>query len=98
MRSAVVWSHGSARAVGDYEGRERTLDVFDAQARDQRDLLTRFRAMRPEIERAGAPSSCCFTRPTRPRACIPTPRGVSATTSHLELLLELIEKLWSRSQ
>jgi len=49
------------RAVGDYDGRERTLDVFNADARDQLDLLTRFRDLRPEIEAAlGGPIIVLF--------------------------------------
>jgi hypothetical protein len=46
----VAWA--GLRAVGDYDGRERTLDVFNADARDQLDLLTRFRGLRSEIEAA----------------------------------------------
>jgi len=44
----VAWA--DSRAVGDYDGRERALDVFNAEARDQLELLTRFRPLRPEIE------------------------------------------------
>jgi hypothetical protein len=55
----VAWA--GSRAVGDYDGRERTLDVFNADARDQLDLLTRFRDLRPEIEAAlGGPIIVLF--------------------------------------
>jgi hypothetical protein len=55
----VAWA--GARAVGDYDGRERTLDVFNVDARDQLDLLKRFRGVRPEIEAAlGGPVIVLF--------------------------------------
>jgi hypothetical protein len=55
----VAWA--GSRAVGDYDGRERTLDVFNADARDQLNLLTRFRGLRPEIEAAlGGPIIVLF--------------------------------------
>ena len=55
----VAWA--GPRAVGDYDGRERTLDVFNADARDQLGLLTRFRGLRPEIEAAlGGPIIVLF--------------------------------------
>src|SRR5262249_13993830 len=44
----VRWAE--AQALGDYDGRERTLEVFYADARDQLDLLARFRKVRPEVE------------------------------------------------
>jgi hypothetical protein len=46
----VAWA--GVRAVGDYDGRERALDVFNADARDQLELLTRFRSLRSEVEAA----------------------------------------------
>ena len=50
-----------AQALGDYDGRERTLEVFNADARDQLDLLTHFRSLRPEVERvAGGPVIVIF--------------------------------------
>jgi hypothetical protein len=55
----VAWA--GSRAVGDYDGCERTLDVFNADARDQLELLTRFRGLRPEIEAAlGGPIIVLF--------------------------------------
>ncbi len=36
--------------VGDYDGRERTLEVFNADAREQRPLLTSLRSVRAELE------------------------------------------------
>ncbi|HEX4419606.1 MAG TPA: hypothetical protein VH165_16950 [Kofleriaceae bacterium] len=38
------------QTVGDYDGRERTLEVFDADVHEQRDLLRRFRPVRSELE------------------------------------------------
>lgn len=40
------------RVVGDYDGRDRTLEVFLADAGDQRALLRALRADRPELESA----------------------------------------------
>ena len=51
----------SAMAVGDYDGRERTLEVFEADAREQRALLRRLRDVRPDLERAiGGPLVILF--------------------------------------
>jgi hypothetical protein len=36
--------------VGDYDGRDRTLEVFNADSGEQRELLRRLRPVRPEIE------------------------------------------------
>jgi hypothetical protein len=47
--------------VGDYDGRERTLEVFDADAREQRELLRRLRPARPELDAAaGGPLVIVF--------------------------------------
>lgn len=35
---------------GDYDGRERTIEVFDADAKEQRRLLRRLRAVRAELD------------------------------------------------
>lgn len=54
------WLPGSG-AVGDYDGRERTLEVFEADPREQLDLLRRLREVRPEIEQAiGGPLVIVF--------------------------------------
>jgi hypothetical protein len=51
----------SAMSVGDYDGRERTLEVFEADAREQRALLRRLREVRPDLERAiGGPLVILF--------------------------------------
>ncbi len=48
----------SERLVGDYDGRERTLQIFNADAQDQRRLLDVVDAARgPLQEAAGGPSS-----------------------------------------
>jgi hypothetical protein len=47
--------------LGDYDGRERTLEVFNADARYQRILLRKLRAVRDELERAaGGPVTIIF--------------------------------------
>ena len=80
----IAWA--GLRAVGDYDGRERTLDVFNADARDQLELLTRFRPLRPEVEAAlGGPIIVLFhttaetTRlyPEIPGLCAGPPRVAS---------------------
>ena len=38
--------------IGDYDGRDRTLEVFNADPREQRELLRRFRPLRKEMETA----------------------------------------------
>lgn len=47
----VRWAE-PAHLVGDYDGRERTLEVFNADAKDQRALLRRLRPVRKELESA----------------------------------------------
>jgi hypothetical protein len=54
------WMSGSG-AIGDYDGRERTLEVFEADPREQLDLLRRLREVRPELELAiGGPLVIVF--------------------------------------
>ena len=49
------------RAAGDYDGRERTLEIFMADAREQLELLRSLRAVRTEIEAAaGGPIVLMF--------------------------------------
>lgn len=73
----VAWA--DSRAVGDYEGRERTLDVFNADARDQLELLTRFRPLRPEIEAAlGGPIIVLFHTTAETARLYPGIQSVSA--------------------
>lgn len=55
---AVCWSNNP---VGDYDGRERTLEVFNADAHDQRGLLRQFRDVRSDVEAAvGGPVIVMF--------------------------------------
>lgn len=50
-----------ARTVGDYDGRDRTLQVFCADPRDQRALLARIDADRAQLEAvAGGPLIVIF--------------------------------------
>ena len=47
--------------VGDYEGRDRTLEVFNADAADQRSLLRKMRPLRPRLgAAAGGPEIVIF--------------------------------------
>jgi len=47
--------------VGDYDGRDRTLEVFNADPREQRELLRKFRLLRKEMETAvGGPVIVIF--------------------------------------
>jgi hypothetical protein len=52
------WAVG---VIGDYDGRERTLDVFNADASEQLNLLRLLRPVRAEFERvAGGPILVIF--------------------------------------
>ncbi|HEY0478297.1 MAG TPA: hypothetical protein VGD37_12320 [Kofleriaceae bacterium] len=54
----VRWS---SPQPGDYDGRDRTLEVFNADAGEQRDLIRRLRAVRTELENAaGGPVVIVF--------------------------------------
>jgi len=54
----VRWS--SPRS-GDYDGRDRTLEVFNADAGEQRELLRRIRVIRGDLEQAaGGPVVVVF--------------------------------------
>ena len=56
----VRWAE-APNLVGDYDGRERTLEVFNADARDQRVLVRRLRPVREELElAAGGPVIVIF--------------------------------------
>jgi hypothetical protein len=51
-------------AVGDYDGRERTLEIFNAAAPDQLKLLRELRAVRAELaQAAGGPVVFIFHTP-----------------------------------
>jgi hypothetical protein len=53
------------RLVGDYDGRENSLEVFDALAGEQRYLLRRLRPFRREIEQEiGGPLIVIFHTPS----------------------------------
>jgi len=54
--------------LGDYDGRERTLEIFDADAGEQRGLLRRLRHVRAELdEAAGGPLVMVFHTRTESR-------------------------------
>ncbi len=56
----VRWSSPD-EVVGDYDGRERTLEVFNADAGEQRLLLRKMRPLRAELEAtAGGPVIVIF--------------------------------------
>jgi len=54
----VRWS---SPQPGDYDGRDRTLEIFNADAGEQRDLIRRLRSVRTELEQvAGGPVVIVF--------------------------------------
>lgn len=54
----VRWAHD---VVGDYDGRDRTLEVFNADPAEQGDLFRRLRPVRREMEAfAGGPVIVIF--------------------------------------
>ena len=56
----VRWADAS-QFIGDYDGRDRTLEVFNADASEQRELLRRMRPIREELEAvAGGPVVTIF--------------------------------------
>jgi hypothetical protein len=56
----VRWA-GPPQTLGDYEGNDRTLEVFNADAAEQLELLRRLRPMRDELESAaGGPVIIIF--------------------------------------
>jgi hypothetical protein len=60
------------RLLGDYDGRERTLDVFDAHAVEQRSLLRQLRPLRGAIEQViGGPLIVLFHTPRETRRLYP---------------------------
>jgi len=57
----VRWAQN---VVGDYDGRDRTLEVFNADPHEQRELLRRLRPIRKEIaDAAGGPVIVIFHTP-----------------------------------
>ncbi|HTE53656.1 MAG TPA: hypothetical protein VK698_22530 [Kofleriaceae bacterium] len=70
----VRWA-SAGPSIGDYDGRETTLDVFDVEARDQRRLLRQLRDLRREIEQAiGSPVVLVFHTPAQTSAFYPDVR------------------------
>jgi hypothetical protein len=68
----VRWSPAE-RQVGDYDGRQRTIEVFDAAAGDQRQLLRALRPLRDEVERLiGGPLIVIFHTPAESERLYPT--------------------------
>ena len=54
----VRWAQN---VIGDYDGRDRTLEVFNADPAEQRDLFRRLRSVRQDMEtRAGGPVIVIF--------------------------------------
>jgi hypothetical protein len=67
----------ASRLVGDYDGRDRTLEVFDADAREQRALLRRLRPLRAEFERQiGGPLIVLFHTPSETARLYPEVRSL----------------------
>jgi hypothetical protein len=69
--------------IGDYDGRDRTLEVFNADALEQRELLRRMRPIREELEAvAGGPVVVIFhTRTESARLHASFVNGHGATTA-----------------
>jgi hypothetical protein len=60
------------RAIGDFDGRSRALDVFNADPEEQRALLRRLRQDRPAIEQAaGGPVLVIFHTSSETRRLYP---------------------------
>jgi len=68
---SVRWTP-AAQAVGDYDGRDRTVEVFEVEAREQRPLLRRLRPERKRIEDViGGPLIVLFHTPAETRRLFP---------------------------
>ncbi|HEY3356164.1 MAG TPA: hypothetical protein VGQ83_23130 [Polyangia bacterium] len=84
----VRWA--SPAPAGDYEGRERTLEVFLADAAEQRPLLRLLRPLRPKLEAAaGGPIIVVFhtwaeTFRLYPEVVSTFPTGTAMTPSLVE--------------
>lgn len=82
-----------SRQTGDYDGRERTIEVFDAQASEQRALLRQLRPARPEIEcLLGGPLIVVFHTPRETERLYPE---FSRARGYSELAAVMAE--WIRS-
>lgn len=89
---AVQWVPAS-RQVGDYDGRQRTLEVFDAAPREQRALLRQIRSIREEIERSvGGPLVVIFHTPHETERLFPE---VSLACKYRELAVRM--SAWMQS-
>src|SRR5262249_20098877 len=72
---------------GDYDGRERTLEIFDADAGEQRGLLRRLRHVRVELdEAAGGPVVMVFHTRAESRRLYPD----VIDAWHRQVLAELV--------
>lgn len=65
------WLPGNS-ATGDYDGRARTLEIFDVEARDQRAVLRRMGSIRGEVESLiGGPLVIIFHTPAETARLFP---------------------------
>lgn len=88
---SVQWVPPSRR-IGDYDGRHRTLEIFDVPAGEQRQILRQLRPSRPEIERTiGGPLLIIFHTPGETERLYPE---FSAARKYRELAARMIE--WMR--
>lgn len=93
------------RAVGDYDGRERTLEVFNAAANEQRPLLRSIRPKRALLESAvGGPVVVIFHTPAESLRLHAdflaewAMRGTADIPAAVRRCLELDEEiLWTRA-
>jgi hypothetical protein len=88
----VRWVPASRR-IGDYDGRHRTLEIFDVPAGDQRGILRLLRPARPDLERiVGGPLVIIFHTPRETERLYPE---VSAMRRYRELAARMLE--WMRT-
>lgn len=88
----VRWAPAERR-IGDYDGNDRTLEVFDAPASEQRSLLRRLRPVRSDIEQAiGGPLIVIFHTPGETERLYPE---VSTAWRYRELAARMEE--WTTS-
>ncbi len=81
------------RAVGDYDGRDRTLEVFNADVPEQRTLLRELRLARSEIERAiGGPLVVLFHTSSETERLYPE----MSTRRHYSFLADRISEWMQR--
>lgn len=81
------------RRVGDYEGRHRTLEIFDVPPDEQRKILRQLYPSRPEIERViGGPLIIIFHTPRETQRLYP-----EFSAAHRYRALAALMATWPRT-